>query len=96
MMASPAEAPFDDPNWIFEIKWDGYRAGCRVENEEVHLFSRNRQSFDEHYAPIVQSLEHLGREAILDGEIVVLDRQGKPQFQLLQNYRSEKAGNSCL
>lgn len=92
MLAAPAEAAFDDPNWVFEVKWDGYRAIAEVEDGEVHLYSRNRLSFDKRFSPIVDSLEHLGHEAVLDGEIVVVDRQGKSQFQLLQGYRQSGPG----
>lgn len=94
MLASPADAPFDDPNWIFEIKWDGYRAIAEIEEHRVHLYSRTRLSYDKQFAAIVESLQYLGRQAILDGEIVVLDRQGKPQFQLLQGYA--KSGQGTL
>src|SRR5208283_1583331 len=58
----------------------------------VRLYSRNHKSFDERFAPIVKSLRELGHEAILDGEVVVLDETGKSQFQLLQNYQRTGKG----
>ncbi len=86
MLATPAAEPFDHPDWLFEIKWDGYRAIAEVQKKNVRLYSRNNLSFEARYPAIVDSLRNLGHEAVLDGEIVVLDETGKAQFQLLQNY----------
>jgi bifunctional non-homologous end joining protein LigD len=92
MLATPAEEPFDHPQWIYEVKWDGYRAIAEVEADKVRLYSRNKLAFEKRYAPIVEALEHLGHEAVLDGEVVVLDSTGKPRFQLLQEYQKSKKG----
>jgi bifunctional non-homologous end joining protein LigD len=92
MLATPVESSFDRPGWVFEVKWDGYRAIAEVSVKQVRLYSRKHLSFERTYAPIVESLKQLGHEAVLDGEIVVLDDSGKPQFQLLQNYQSTKKG----
>jgi bifunctional non-homologous end joining protein LigD len=94
MLASPAEEPFDDPNWVFEIKWDGYRAIAEVEPAKVRLYSRNNLTLEKRFPLIVESLKKLGHSAVLDGEAVVLDPTGKPHFQLLQNYA--KAGDGTL
>jgi bifunctional non-homologous end joining protein LigD len=94
MLATPLAKPFDEPNWFFEVKWDGYRAIAEIDREQVHLYSRNKLSFGRRFAPIVDSLQHLGHQAVLDGEVVVLDQNGKPQFQLLQGY--QKAGTGTL
>jgi bifunctional non-homologous end joining protein LigD len=93
MLATPTPEPFDDPNWLFEIKWDGYRGIAEVEAGKVRLYSRNQLSFDKQYAPIVDSLKHLGHDALLDGEVVVLDAAGKPSFDLLQNYARTRCGS---
>jgi bifunctional non-homologous end joining protein LigD len=92
MLATPAERSFDRPGWVFEVKWDGYRAIAEVSGDGVRLYSREGVSFERTYAPIVESLRKLGHEAVLDGEIIVLDEAGKPHFQLLQNYASAKGG----
>jgi bifunctional non-homologous end joining protein LigD len=92
MLATFVAEAFDDPNWIFEIKWDGYRAIAEVTMENVRLYSRNNLPFEDRYAPVVESLRQLGHEAVLDGEIVVLDGSGKAQFQLLQAYQSQRRG----
>lgn len=92
MLATPASEAFDRPGWFFEIKWDGYRAIAEVEAGKVRLYSRQQLSFDNAYPPIVESLKALGHDAVLDGEIVVLDESGKPQFEWLQNYGKSSPG----
>jgi bifunctional non-homologous end joining protein LigD len=92
MLATLVEDAFDDPNWIFEIKWDGYRAIAEVQKRKVRLYSRNNLSFVERYAPITESLTGFEHDAVLDGEIVVLDAAGKAHFQLLQGYQSARKG----
>jgi bifunctional non-homologous end joining protein LigD len=92
MLATPITKSFDRPGWIFEIKWDGYRAIAEVANSKIRLYSRKHLSFARTFAPILESLKKLGHEAVLDGEIVVLDSAGKSQFQLLQNYQKSRTG----
>jgi bifunctional non-homologous end joining protein LigD len=94
MLASPVDRPFDKPGWLFEIKWDGYRAIAEVESGRVRLYSRKLLSFNERYPGIVQSLAGLGHDAVLDGEVVVLDEQGEAHFHLLQQY--QKTGQGVL
>lgn len=93
MLATPVDRPFDRPGWLFEIKWDGYRAIAEVEQQKVRLYSRRNLSFEERYAPIVRSLQQLGHDAVLDGEIVVVDDAGKSDFQLLQRYQQTGHGH---
>ncbi|PRY09963.1 ATP-dependent DNA ligase LigD phosphoesterase module /ATP-dependent DNA ligase LigD polymerase module [Pontibacter ummariensis] len=88
MMAKLTDGPFDSEDWVFEIKWDGYRAVAEVKDGQVELYSRSGKSFNEKYPPIVESLRQLGQEAVLDGEIVVLDEEGYATFQRLQNYQN--------
>jgi bifunctional non-homologous end joining protein LigD len=85
MLASIAEAPFDDPNWLFEIKWDGYRVVSFIENGKVRMVSRNQNDLGPRY-PELRELPNLvnAKTAILDGEVVVLDEQGRPSFSLMQ------------
>jgi bifunctional non-homologous end joining protein LigD len=86
MLAKVSEKPFSNTDWIFEVKWDGYRAIAEITKGKVSLSSRTGQSFDEKFAPIVKSLEKIDHDAVLDGEMVVLDKNGKSDFQLLQDY----------
>jgi len=85
MLASIAEDPFDDPNWLFEIKWDGYRVVSFIENGKVRMVSRNQNDLGPRY-PELRELPKLvnAKSAILDGEVVVLDEQGRPSFSLMQ------------
>jgi bifunctional non-homologous end joining protein LigD len=86
MLATLAAAPFDHPDWLFEVKWDGYRAVAEIREEDVSLYSRNLLPLNDRFPPIVAALRHVGFNALLDGEIVVVDDGGKPDFELLQQY----------
>ncbi|RJQ22618.1 MAG: hypothetical protein C4560_02195 [Nitrospiraceae bacterium] len=93
MLATLVKKPFDHPDWIFEMKWDGYRAIAEIRDGDVSLYSRNQISLTQKFPPIADSLRKLGVEAVLDGELVVVDDQGHPDFQMLQDYRKSKSGN---
>ena len=93
MLATPVTKPFDHPDWIFEVKWDGYRAVAEIRDGSVSLYSRNGISFDKKYSPVVESLRKFGFDAVLDGEIVVVDDQGRPDFQALQHYPDSGSGH---
>ncbi len=79
-------------DWIYEIKWDGYRAIGYCKKNLVNLISRNNKSFNDKFYPIVQSLSKLNIDAVFDGEIVVLKETGITSFGDLQNWRSEADG----
>jgi bifunctional non-homologous end joining protein LigD len=85
--------PFDHPDWIFEVKWDGYRAVAEIRDDGVSLYSRNGISFNKKFSPIVDGLRKFGFDAVLDGEIVVVDDQGRPDFQALQHYPDSGSGH---
>ncbi|MEO6843546.1 MAG: DNA ligase D [Ginsengibacter sp.] len=86
MLAKETDKAFDDKDWLFEIKWDGYRAVSEIRKKVVLLYSRNGLNFQEKYPIVTEQLKKINAEAVLDGEIVVLDDEGKPDFQLLQHY----------
>lgn len=92
MLATAVDRAFDNPEWLFEIKWDGYRALAEVKRGRVDLYSRNEISFTETFRPIAEDLKRLGHDAVLDGEIVVAGPDGRPSFQLLQNYLGSGEG----
>lgn len=92
MKATLVDAPFDDADWIYEVKWDGYRAIGYVNKGQVELVSRNNLVFDQYY-PINQLMETWGINAVIDGEILVLNDKGVSDFGDLQNWRSEADGN---
>lgn len=93
MLATLVDEPFDRPGWIFEVKWDGYRAIAEIGKGRVELYSRNFISFTKRYAPIVETLRTLEHEAVLDGEVVVVDERGHSRFQSLQNYTKTGEGS---
>ncbi|HVI48748.1 MAG TPA: DNA ligase D [Chitinophaga sp.] len=86
MLATLTERPFDKDDWIYEIKWDGYRAVGYLNNREVELLSRNQLSFTEKFSVIVAALRQWKVKAVIDGEIIALNDKGNPDFQALQNY----------
>jgi bifunctional non-homologous end joining protein LigD len=92
MLASLIEQPFDSSDWIFEIKWDGYRAIAEINMDDVALLSRNQASFNARFPAIVDTLQKMQITAVLDGEIVVVDSDGRPGFQLLQQYLKNMKG----
>ncbi len=89
MLARETEQAFDDKDWIYEIKWDGYRAIAEVNHSNILLYSRSGNTFNHSYPVIVEALKKQNINAIIDGEIVVLNENGEPSFQLLQHYESE-------
>jgi bifunctional non-homologous end joining protein LigD len=93
MLATLVDAPFDDPGWLYEVKWDGYRCLAFLNNKEVVLSSRNNKSFNEKFYPIHNILLALNKQAVLDGEVVVLNKKGISDFGALQNWRSEADGH---
>jgi bifunctional non-homologous end joining protein LigD len=93
MLATLVDKPFSDPDWLFELKLDGYRAIGAKRQEKIQLYSRSGQDFRAKYAPIAEALEKLPAGTIVDGEIVVIDKEGKPHFNWLQNWQSQPAGD---
>jgi bifunctional non-homologous end joining protein LigD len=84
-LATLADEPFDNQDWLFEVKFDGYRALANINQNKVELVSRNGLSFNHKYKEIVKTLEAIDTDIILDGEVVVEDSKGKSNFQWLQN-----------
>ena len=85
MLATLVDKPFDDDDWLFEIKWDGYRAVAFLEDGKVRLVSRNQNDLTGEYPELKDLVQHVrANTAILDGEIVALDEQGRSSFSLMQ------------
>jgi bifunctional non-homologous end joining protein LigD len=93
MLATPVKRPFDHPDWIFEVKWDGYRAVAEIRDGDVSLYSRKGISLKQRFFPIVEALQKFRFEGVLDGEIVAVDDQGRPDFQMLQNFQKSGSGH---
>jgi bifunctional non-homologous end joining protein LigD len=97
MLATLTDAPFDDPDWVFETKWDGFRLIACLEHGKVTLYSRNGKIISDSYRGVAQALERLKVDAVFDGELVALDRRGISHFQLLQNaLRAEATLRYCI
>jgi bifunctional non-homologous end joining protein LigD len=90
MLAGIATEPFNDPEWIFENKYDGYRALANISGRKVELYSRNLHSFNDNYPSIAEELKKIRHDCILDGEVVAENSRGRSDFQLLQNTASGK------
>lgn len=93
MLATLVDKPFDEPGWLYEIKWDGYRALACMNKGEVMLKSRNDKSFNDKFYPVYRALLDWNINAIVDGEIIVLKESGISDFGALQNWRSEADGD---
>ena len=85
MMAKVTKNPFDKNGWIYEIKWDGYRVISFIEKNKVELMSRNLKNFNTRFPDLIPELKKIKLDAILDGEVVALNTDGKPNFQALQD-----------
>ena len=83
MLATSAEKPFDRPGWLFELKYDGFRVLAIHQGETRRVLSRRGNDLSGCFPEIVACLGALP-ELVLDGELVVLDERGKPQFERLR------------
>src|SRR5690606_14300310 len=92
MLATLVDKPFDDPGWLYEIKWDGYRALGICDGDVVNLVSRNNKSFNEKFYPVYEAVRNWNIHGIVDGEITVINEKGISDFGALQNWRSEADG----
>src|SRR6185503_4749730 len=85
MLATLVGAPFDDPDWLFEVKWDGFRVEAVVDGRSVRLWTRGEQDAARYFGPFLDPPTWLrARQAVVDGEVIALDDRGEPDFALLQ------------
>jgi len=97
MLATLVDDPFSDPEWIFETKWDGFRSVCFIKDGKARFVSRNQIEMTPQYPELTKVAKQIAaKEAILDGEIVALDKHGMPRFQLLQPRVGRKSGIDSL
>jgi len=93
MKATLATRPFRDEDWLFEVKWDGYRVEAVVRDGRVELFTRNGNDASVYFPRLLTPPTWIdAREAIVDGEVVAFDDAGRPDFSLLQQRISERRG----
>ena len=85
MLATPVDAAFTTPEWLFEVKWDGYRVEAVVRGGSARLWTRNRKDAATYFPDLAGPAGWMAaRDAIVDGEVVALDDRGRPSFSLLQ------------
>ena len=93
MLAESVEKAFDGEEWLFEIKWDGYRAIAFIDGGKVRLVSRNQNDLTPRYPELKDMAKFIGaKTAILDGEVVALDEEGKASFSLMQQRTGFRPG----
>src|SRR6202051_3691831 len=85
MLATLTDAPFDDPGWVFEDKYDGFRMIAEIRRGKVALYSRNGKIISRSYMEVAKALEGVKGDAVIDGELVAIGKDGVSHFQLLQN-----------
>lgn len=93
MLCTLVDEPFDGEDWLFEVKWDGYRAIASKHGAEIELYSRNQTDFSSKYSPVVEALSELSHDAVIDGEIVAVDDDGVAHFEWLQNWHRHQKGH---
>jgi bifunctional non-homologous end joining protein LigD len=85
MLATLVSAPFDDPVWQFEVKWDGFRVETVVDGDKVRLWTRGQQDAARYFGAFLEPPSWIvAKQAIVDGEVIALDDRGEPDFALLQ------------
>jgi bifunctional non-homologous end joining protein LigD len=93
MLATPVDKPFDGAEWLFEIKWDGYRAIAFIENGKLRLVSRNQNELTTRFPELKDLPKSVrAKTAILDGEVVALDDEGRASFSLMQQRTGFRPG----
>ncbi|RZJ89937.1 MAG: DNA ligase D [Chryseobacterium sp.] len=92
MLATLVDEPFDADDWEYEVKWDGYRALTFKNEKNTSLLSRNEKSFADKFYPVMDALEEWDDQMVVDGEVVAMDKDGLPSFNILQNWKSEEDG----
>jgi bifunctional non-homologous end joining protein LigD len=97
MLATAVARPFDNPDWLFEIKWDGYRAVAFIDDGGVRLVSRNQNDLTGQYPELRELPKFVkAQRAVVDGEVVALDEEGRPSFSLMQQRTGFRPGKPRL
>jgi ATP-dependent DNA ligase len=90
MLCTLVKDPIESQDYLYELKWDGYRIVSRVENKTVRMNSRSGLDYTSKYPLIAEALLSLGHDLMIDGEVVVLNEEGKPDFDTLQLYSGKR------
>lgn len=86
MLATLLKEPFEDPKYVYEIKWDGYRIIAHKTGNDITLHSRGGLDYTGKYPQVADALRSLKQNFVIDGEVVVLNGDGKPDFDALQKF----------
>jgi|GEM_PF-76307 len=86
MLCTLVKEPIESKDYLFELKWDGYRIVSRIQDGQVRMNSRSGLDYTKKYPPVAKALAGLGHNAVIDGEVVVFGKDGKPDFDALQLY----------
>jgi bifunctional non-homologous end joining protein LigD len=89
MLATHVSKIPQDAGWIFEIKWDGYRILAHKFRNQIRLNTRNFLNYSKKYEVVAEAMKEINSDVILDGEVVLLDKNGKPDFNELQGYNGK-------
>lgn len=90
MQCTLIKEPFTDPGWLYEVKLDGYRIIAAKKGNNVTLISRGGQNYTKYYPVVCGAVQDVQYDAVIDGEVVVLDEKGRPNFDLLQKYQGDR------
>jgi len=97
MLCTLTKEVVQDEDYLYELKWDGYRIISYVKDGKVRMDSRSALDYTKKYPPVAKALQALGRDAVLDGEVVVFNEEGKPDFDALQIYNGHHTPiNYCV
>ena len=93
MNATLVAAAFDDPNWLFEVKWDGFRVEAVVDADAVRIWTRGGLDAGRYFGSFLEPATWIeAGQAIVDGEVIALDDAGEPDFARLQAGIKDRAG----
>lgn len=96
MIPREVPKPFNRQGWFFELKYDGFRAIAEVDEGRARLYSRQLRSFTEQFLPVVRSLQAVTHQLILDGELAVVDEEGRTHFDWIKNYHTQRSNPGKL
>jgi bifunctional non-homologous end joining protein LigD len=91
MLATLVKQPFTDPDYVYEVKWDGYRIIAIRDHGKVKLQSRGGEDYTKKYPSIAKAVQALETDCIIDGEVVYVNSEGKPDFDELQRVNGQNA-----
>jgi bifunctional non-homologous end joining protein LigD len=97
MLCTLTKEVVPDEDYLYEVKWDGYRIISHVDSGKVRMDSRSALDYTKKYPPIAKALKELRHDTVLDGEVVVFNGEGKPDFDALQTYNGHNTPiNYCV